>query len=122
MGITPALVPIPISAASAIAVCSPDPEVIAEALPIAPACGEQQDRDPRPGPAEVRDRDVAEDRLPRMLVTLARKQDHRGRHQRHELPADEECKRVARADHDAIASRNAAVRPATARPQGVGCR
>ena len=36
-GITPAFVPIPTSAASAIATCSPEPVSIADGSPIAPA-------------------------------------------------------------------------------------
>ena len=36
-GITPAFVPIPTSAASAIAVCKPEPELTAAGLPTAPA-------------------------------------------------------------------------------------
>ena len=82
-GITPAFVPIPTSAARAIAICSPEPELIAGGSPIAPSLGEEQDRDPGSGATEVGDRHVGEHRLPRLPVTVARDEDHGRRQKRH---------------------------------------
>ena len=59
--------------------------------------GQEQDRHPRPHPAEVRDRDVGEHDPPRRATSAVRDQDHDRRQQRHHLPEGEERQRVARA-------------------------
>ncbi len=72
-GITPAFVPKPTIAASAIAAWTPDPSASADASPIAPSRGEQQQGDPDAGAAEVGDRDVHEDDAPRRLIGVRRR-------------------------------------------------
>ena len=99
-GITPAFVPMPTSAASAIAVWRPGAGADRGRVADRARVGQQQDRDPRPDPAEVRDGEVVEHRLPRRPVAAARDEDHRRREQRHQLPAGEERERVAGADDE----------------------
>ena len=85
-GMTPAFVPMPTSAASAIAICSPEPERDAGRPADRSGVREQQYRDPRARAAEVRDRHVREHRVTRLLVGAPPDENHRGRHQRHHLP------------------------------------
>ncbi len=81
------------------AVCRPEPEPITDEPPIAPARASSSTADPGADAAEMGDREIDEHRPPRQPVGATRHQDHRGRDQRHQLPAGEERDRVARAEH-----------------------
>ena len=79
--------------------------------------GQEQDRDPGPRTAEVRDGDVGEHGAPRIAVAAAGDQDHDRRQQRHQLPGHEKRQRVACAEHrcqrEDEGSGEAADRPST---------
>ena len=98
IGITPAFVPMPTSAAIAIAICRPEPCVDRAARAESAGVGCEQHRDPRAGTGEMRDREVEEHGAASLFVAARDEDDRRGQ-QRHQLPACEERERVARAHH-----------------------
>ena len=63
IGISPAFVPKPMIAATAITAWTPDPSVERGRVADRSFVGEEQQRDPGSRAAEVRDRDVGEDRV-----------------------------------------------------------
>ncbi len=121
-GITPAFVPMPTSAASAIAIWTPEPDPIADGSPIAPACASSSTAIQVPAPPRcvtarytntaLRDRRSAWRAIRITAAGISVINSHPVRN-----VSGSRAQKTS-----AIASRNAAVRAAITRPRRVGSR